>query len=161
MAKQIKKTTKAAVKKTTVKKAVVAAPVAEHKCDCGCGAECACHKHCHAHLLKRIVILAIVFALGMVCGKMIPCGHHPKDIKFPIQQQHPVFTNGCLDVNTVQSPKMREELGKADVNGDKCISLEEYKAVRKAMKPQRPGAMRQQAPDAVKAFQERMKGGKK
>jgi hypothetical protein len=48
---------------------------------------------------------------------------------------HPVFTNGCLDMQSIECPKMQEALQKADVNGDECISMEEYKAVKKEMKP--------------------------
>lgn len=127
MAKQTK-TTKKIVKKTAVKPA----PVAEKTCACGKDCPCGCHKHGAAHLLKHIIIWAIIFALGMVCGKMMDCGHAHK--KMP-QRLHPVFTNGCLDMQSIECPKMQEALLKADVNGDECISVEEYRAVKKEMKP--------------------------
>lgn len=121
--------TKKTVKKTTVKKsAVKAAPVAEQKCMCG--EKCNCHCHGSAHILKHILAWAIIFALGMVCGKMLTCGHGPKHMP----KMQPVFVNGCLDMTSVECPMMREKLANADVNGDECISLEEFKAVKKDMR---------------------------
>ncbi len=121
MAKQIKK-------KTTVKKtATKPAPVMEHKCgpDCPCG----CHKHGAGHRVKHIIILLIVFIIGCVCGKMM-C-FKGKMMMGPVKH-HPVFTNGCLDMQSVKCPKMQEMLMTADVNGDNCISIEEYKAQKAA-----------------------------
>lgn len=122
MAKQIKKTT--TVKKTAVK----SAPVMEHKCgtDCPCG----CHKHGTGHRIKHIVVLLLVFILGYACGKMMCCGKHR--MPHMPHMQHPVFTNGCLDMQSIQSQKMQEVLMSADVNGDNCISVEEYKAFKAA-----------------------------
>ena len=120
-----KKTTK----KTTVKRtAVKPAPVMEHKCSCGEE----CHCHCHgAHWVKRLVVWAIIFALGMVCGKMLDCGHGPHK---HMPQKNPVFVNGCLDMNSIECPKMQEKMMEADVDGNECISIEEYKAAKKEMK---------------------------
>lgn len=124
------KTTKKTVKKTTVKKAPVkSAPVAEHKCMCD--EKCACHCHGRAHLIKHIVVWAIIFALGMVCGKLLNCGGHHGMKHMP--QMHPVFENGCLKMDSIECPKMAEKLAAADMNGDACISMEEYKAVKKGM----------------------------
>ena len=129
MAKQIKKTaTKSVAKKTNVKMA----PVMEHKC--GCGADCPCHCHGAAHWVKHVIVWAIIFALGMACGKMMGCGHHGKRM---MNQKHPVFTNGCLDIKSIECPKMQEDIVKADVNGDACISVEEYKVWKKANKQPR------------------------
>lgn len=123
MAKQIKKKT-----------AVKSAPVMEHKCgtDCPCG----CHKHAAGHRIKHIIVLLLVFILGYACGKMVCCGKHR--MPHMPQMQHPVFTNGCLDMQSVQSQKMQEILMSADANGDNCISIEEYKAF-KAAKAQKYG----------------------
>ena len=124
-----KKTT---VKKSAAKKTVIkAAPVMEHKCECGE------HCHCHgsAHWLKHLVVWAIIFAMGMVCGKMLPCGHGHKYM----EKMHPVFVNGCLDISSIECPKMQEKLVAADVNGDECISIEEYRAIKKEMKPEHKG----------------------
>lgn len=123
-----KTATKSVVKRTNVKMA----PVTEHKC--ACGADCSCHCHGSAHWIKHVIVWAIIFALGMACGKMMDCGHHTKRM---MRQKQPVFTNGCLDVKSIECPKMREDIVKADVNGDNCISVEEYKVWRKANKPPR------------------------
>lgn len=116
------KKTKSIKKKPVMKQT----PVKEH--NCGCGADCPCHCHGRAHWVKHIIVWAIIFALGMACGKMMNC-HHGKRMMHP--KYHPVFTNGCLDVQSIDCPKFREEIMKADVNGDGCISFEEYKAVKK------------------------------
>lgn len=129
--KQIKKTTKttkATARKTTVKKA----PVVEQEtpCTCGCGCGCGCHKHGFMHLLKKLIILAIVFLLGMFVGQSVRFGK-PKSC--PFNHMQPVFTNGCLDMSAIKCPKMQEKLLAADVNGDGCVSAEEYKAMKQAM----------------------------
>lgn len=122
-----KKTSKKMVKKPVVKKSYVKpAPVVEPKCQCGEN----CHCHGGAHWVKHLIVWAIIFALGMVCGKMLDCGHHGKHMP----KINPVFENGCLKMDSVQCPKMVEKLANADMNGDNCISLEEYKAVKKEMK---------------------------
>ena len=124
MAKQTKKT----VKKTVAKPAPV---VMEHKCgnDCPCG----CHKHSVGHRLKHILILVIVFILGFLCGCPMRGPVHFGPARGPFKHMgHPVFTNGCLDMKTIQSQKMQEVLMKADANGDNCVSVEEYKAFKAA-----------------------------
>ena len=121
--------TKKTVKKTTVKRtAVKPAPVAEHKCMCSEN----CHCHGRAHLVKHIIAWAIIFALGMVCGKMFCCGCHHGMKHMP--KMNPVFENGCLKTDSISCPKMAEKLMAADMNGDDCISIEEYKAVKMEMK---------------------------
>ena len=123
-----KKTTKKSVKKTTVRNvAVKPAPVMEHKCECGE------HCHCHgsAHWVKHVIVWAIIFALGMVCGKLVCCGGHGMK---HMSKMHPVFVNGCLDMESVKCPKMQEKLATADVDGNECISVEEFKAVKKEMR---------------------------
>ena len=121
MAKQIKKTV---AKKIATKPA----PIMEHKCgsDCPCG----CHKHGAAHRVKHIVILLLVFVLGYACGKIM-CGGKHRMPPMPRMPQ-PVFTNGCLDMQTIQSKKIQEVLMTADANGDNCVSIEEYKAFKAA-----------------------------
>ena len=140
----VKKTT---VKKTTVKKqAVVQEPVMVAKnekfaceCDakCACGANCACGGKCGCRgggfwrFLGKLIILAIVFALGFATAKMCCCGG-----KFgPMNRgARPVFVNGCLDVASVKCPKMVEMLPAFDVNADGCITREEYRAVKREMR---------------------------
>lgn len=118
--------TKKTTKKVIAKKA---APAVEHKCMCA--ENCNCHCHGRAHLIKHIIAWAIIFALGMVCGKMMNCGGHHGMKHMP--QMHPVFENGCLKMDSIECPKMVEKLATADINGDGCISMEEYKAVKKEM----------------------------
>ena len=122
--------TKKTVKKTTVKRtSVKPAPVMEHKC--ACGENCNCHCHGSAHWIKHIIVWAIIFALGMVCGKMM-CGCHHGMKHMP--KMNPVFENGCLKMDSIDCPMMREKLVAADVDGNECISIEEYKAIKKEMK---------------------------
>lgn len=104
----------------------------EHKCECG--ENCHCHCHGAAHWLKHLLVWAIIFALGMVCGKMVGC-HHGKHMP----KLNPVFENGCLKMDSIQCPKMLEKMANADMNGDNCISLEEYKAIKKEMKQEMRG----------------------
>jgi hypothetical protein len=127
--KQIKKTTKNI--KTTAKKATVKkAPVVEQETPCPCGCGCGCHKHGFMHFLKKLIILAIVFLLGMFAGQSI---HFGKPKSCPFNHMQPVFTNGCLDMSAIKCPKMQEKLLAADVNGDGCVSAEEYKAMKQQM----------------------------
>ena len=116
------------VKKTTVKKvAVKQAPVMEHKCECGEH----CHCHGRAHWVKHVIVWAIIFALGVVCGKMVCCGGHgPKHMP----KMQPVFVNGCLDMESIKCPKMQEKLAAADIDGNECISVKEYRSVKKEMR---------------------------
>lgn len=140
-----KSTTKKTVtKKAAVKRAAVKpAPVMEHKCECG--ENCKCHCHGRAHFIKHIIVWAIIFALGMVCGKLVCCGH---GMHKHMQKMHPVFVNGCLDMQSIECPKMQEKLASADVNGDECISIEEYKAVKKEMRHVHKGPRGPKAPKA-------------
>ena len=100
----------------------------KHECSCGDNCMCGCHKHGTAHFIKHIIVWAIIFALGMACGKMMNCGHHKK-MQYKMR---PVFTNGCLDMASIKCPKMSENIVKADINGDDCISIEEFKVWKKA-----------------------------
>ena len=128
--------TKKIIKKTTVKKAPVkkSAPVMEH--ECGCGENCKCHCHGGAHWVKHIIVWAIIFALGMVCGKLFCCGNHGMK---HMPKMQPVFVNGCLDMESIKCPKMQEKLAAADVDANECISVEEYKAVKKEMRKEMRG----------------------
>jgi len=44
-----------------------------------------------------------------------------------------------LDMESIKCPKMQEKLATADVDGNGCISAEEYKAVKKEMRPMHKG----------------------
>ena len=127
-----KQTPKKTPKKMPIKKMAMKQPVAmTHDCGCEHNCPCGCHKHGAAHLIKHIIVWAIIFALGMACGKMMNCRYGKKMFR-PMPQ--PVFTNGCLDMASIKCPKMSEEIVVADVNADNCISVEEYKAWRRANK---------------------------
>ena len=126
---------KAPVKKTVAK--VAPAPVVE-KFPCGCDHNCACGGNCgnHGHcgkkkctfgrFLKKLVIFAIIFALGFTCAKMCPFGRGGKH--FP----RPQFENGCMVVK--ECPKMAEMAAKMDADHDGCVSVEEFKAAKKHMR---------------------------
>lgn len=124
------KKTKTTKKMVARKAPVKSVPVMEHKCECGCDDRCKCHCHGGAHWLKHVIVWAIIFALGMVAGKMFCCDHGFKHMP----KMHPVFVNGCLNMESIDCPKMAEKLAGADVNGDNCISIEEYKAIKKEMR---------------------------
>lgn len=114
-----------AVKKTVAKKTpatkVVAAPVVEHT-PCGCAGACHCHKHCHCGTAKKFVGVLVFFALGFVAAlALMP--QHPKHMKMP----HPEFENGCL---VVKCPRLAEIAPQMDVDGNNCISEEEFKAFK-------------------------------
>lgn len=135
--------TKKTIKKVPAKKATVkkSAPVMEHKCECG--ENCKCHCHGSAHWVKHIVVWAIIFALGMVCGKMFCCGGHGMKHMPKLQ---PVFVNGCLDMESIKCPKMQEKFAAADVDSNGCVSVEEYKAVKKEMRSHRKGWFSKKGP---------------
>lgn len=128
---------KAPAKKPVAK--VAPAPVVE-KFPCGCDHHCACGGNCgnHGHcgkkkctfgrFLKKLIIVAIIFALGFACAKMCPFGKFGK--RFP----RPEFSNGCL---VVKCPKMAEFATKMDTNSDGCVTVEEFKAAKKHMR--KPG----------------------
>ncbi len=120
---------KAVTKKTPAKKAENIAPVTEKfpcGCDqgCPCGGDCKCHKHCHGGFFKKLILILVIFALGFVAAKMLGCKHHGR-------MPRPEFENGCL---VVKCPKLAEMVPTIDVNGDGCISMEEYKSFKHAGK---------------------------
>lgn len=115
-------------RKPVAKRAQIkSAPVMEHRCECG--ENCHCHCHGMAHWIKHLIVWAIIFALGMVAGKTMNCGHHKQMPKI-----NPVFENGCLKMDSIRCPKMLEKLANADADGNNCISLQEYKVIKKEMR---------------------------
>lgn len=120
------KTTKKVTRKAAP--AVAAAP-ATHECQCGSACQCGCH---HGKF-KRFIVIVIVFLLGFALAKFVcnPMRQHRAHRK--MMEMHPIFTNGCLDMNSIKCPKMVEALQNADVNADGCINLEEFKATKDAM----------------------------
>ncbi len=120
------KTTKKVTKK--VAPAVAATP-ATHECQCGSACQCGCH---HGKF-KKFIVIVIVFLLGFALAKFVCNPMQQRRAHHRAMEMHPVFTNGCLDMESVKCPKMVEALQNADVNADGCINLEEFKATKKAM----------------------------
>lgn len=117
------KTTKT-TKRTTTKRVVkpVAAPAPElHEMHCGC--KCT--------PLKKTFYLGGMFILGFLIAFFFVCPCHKHGPKMP--RMHPVFVNGCLDMESIKCPKMQEELATADVDANGCISEEEFRAVKRPM----------------------------
>lgn len=132
---------KAAPKKTAVKTAkmpeVKAATMpAPEMHSCGCGHDCACGGGCtcnHSHggfgrFFKKLILALIIFALGFAAAKMLCCNHYgPRGPRVN-------FVDGCLDAASVKCPKLQAALPAMDINGDGCITREEYRAVKKEMR---------------------------
>lgn len=121
---------KAVAKKVAPKKAakpeikpVIVAQEVTH--DCGCGKDCHCGHKCGCRagrFFKKLVIVLIVFALGFAAAKMLGCCKKPM----------PRFVDGCMDVTSVKCPKLQAELPMMDINGDGCITHEEFDAYKHA-----------------------------
>ena len=123
-----KATTKRVAKKTPAKKIIKTAPVAKPV-----ATEIPLpDPYCHCTKRKRNMILTCVFILSFVFGILVGtaffCGcphkHGPR----------PQFVNGCVDVTSIHCPKMLEELPAMDANGDGCITKQELRAAKKAMR---------------------------
>lgn len=141
---------KAPVKKAAAKKApvkTVAAPAVEEKVvmtapmaapcaqDCGCngGKKCKCGGF--GRFLKKLVIFLVIFALGFTAAKF--CTMHKMHRGFGGPRVE--FVNGCADVSKIACPEMAAKIAAADVNGDGCISKEEFKAAKKEMRKEMRG----------------------
>ena len=80
---------------------------------------------------KKAFYLGGMFILGfLVSHFLVPSCHH--NVKMP--RMHPVFVNGCLDMESIKCPKMQEKLATADVDANGCITAEEFRAVKHAMR---------------------------
>jgi hypothetical protein len=120
------------IKKTNARKPVKVAPVAEmHTCACGdaCKCGCSCGK------FKKFVVLFIVFLLGFAVAKLTCCRGGHDMYKKRAQERHPVFVNGCLDMESIMNRKMRKALQDTPaISDDDCITIDEYKSVRATLK---------------------------
>lgn len=118
------------IKKTSARKPVKVMAAESHTCACGdaCKCGCGCGK------FKKIVVLFIVFLLGFAVAKMTCCrgGHNMP--KSGAHENHPVFVNGCLDLDSIKNKKLRTALTNSSNGANACISIAEYKSVRAAMK---------------------------
>jgi hypothetical protein len=73
-----------------------------------------------------------MFILGFLVAFFFACPCHKHGPKMP--RMHPVFVNGCLDMQSVKCPKMQEMLAVADVDANGCVSEEEYRMAKRAMR---------------------------
>lgn len=84
--------------------------------------------YCHCTKRKRTVILTCTFIAGFAISQIFFCGcrheHMPR----------PQFTNGCLDTASVRCPKLLSELPVIDANHDGCITKQELRSAKKAMR---------------------------
>lgn len=125
MPKTTKKTTKRTTTKRVVKPVVAAAPAHApelHEMHCGC--KCT--------PLKKAFYLGGMFILGFLVAYFFVCPCHKFGPKMP--RMHPVFVNGCLDVESIKCPKMQERLATADVDANGCITAEEFRTIKHAMR---------------------------
>ena len=127
----VKKTvaTKAPAKKVAAKKVspkkvakpemkpVIVAQEVTHECTCGKNCKCGCRA---GRFFKKLVIVLIVFALGFAAAKMLGCCKKPM----------PRFVDGCMDITSVKCPKLQAELPMMDINGDGCITHQEFDAYK-------------------------------
>ena len=151
----------APVKKTTTKKTVkapvnepmAAMPAHEHHAHHGCGAHCGCGcqdgRACKCgggfwRFVKNLFWFLVIFALGFAaCMFLCDKPHHMRGPKMPV-----VFVNGCLDMAQVPCPKLQAALASADVNGDGCVTRDEYRAVKKQLRAMRQDARERGCPMA-------------
>jgi len=128
--KTIKKPAAKVVAKKNTKAAVVAAKpeLHEYHCGCSCGP------------VKKTIILTCMFLLGFAVAKFAFCDCKACHHRFA--KEHPVFVNGCLDMQSIKCPKMQEMLANADMDADGCVSVSEFNAVKRIMHngPRKPVA---------------------
>lgn len=124
-----KKTAKAATKRTP-KMAEMPMPEAHA---CTCGGECKCG--CHHGKFKKFIVLVIVFLIGFAVAKMTCCHHG----MHRMPKMNPVFENGCLVMESIKCPKMVEALANADVDMNGCITMEEFKTIKREMRREMRG----------------------
>ena len=123
MPKTTKKTTKRTTSKRLVKPVVAATPAPEtHECHCGC--KCT--------PMKKAFYLGGMFILGFLVAYFLVCPCHKFGPK--MHRMHPVFVNGCLDMESVKCPKMQAALAVADVDVNGCVTEEEFRAAKHAMR---------------------------
>jgi len=127
MPKTTKKTTKRTTAKRVVKPAAVVTPARNpemHECHCGC----------RCTPLKKILVIGGMFILGFLVAYLFACPCHHHKMKMGMHRMHPVFVDGCLDMQSVKCPKMQEALASADVDANGCISEQEFRSVKHAMR---------------------------
>lgn len=149
MPRKTTKTTKTT--KRVIKKSAPAVAVAPEMHECQCGAACKCG--CHHGKFKKFIVLLIVFLLGFAVAKMVPCHRFHHMHKGPYM--HPVFQNGCLDMASIKCPKMLETLQASEANADGCITMVEFKEIKRAMRREMRDKMHEHpAPQPMEAEQQ-------
>ncbi len=116
-----KKTNARPAAKRATKPVAVTAPEM-HECHCGC----------RCTPLKKCFYLGGMFILGFLVAYFCACPCHKYGPK--MHKMHPVFVNGCMDMESVKCPKMREDAIRMDINEDGCISEAEFRAAKRAMR---------------------------
>lgn len=132
-----KKTVKKAVpeiKETVVAPEMPACPCGAG-CKCGAGENCACDAECKCarrggfgRFMLNLIMILIVFALGFGAAKLLDC----RDFR----GVRPEFKDGCLVEETVKCPQMQQMLPMMDVDGNGCISHDEYRNAKIALHEQ-------------------------
>ena len=117
-----KKKTNARPAAKRANKPVAATMPETHECHCGC--KCT--------PLKKCFYLGGMFILGFLVAYFCACPCHKHGQK--MHKMHPVFVNGCMDMESVKCPKMREDAVRMDVNADGCVSEDEFRAAKRAMR---------------------------
>jgi hypothetical protein len=123
---------KAPAKKAAImtEKAVAAPVIAPAAAPCGCH-ECKGCKSGVARFFKKLIIFLIVFSLGWCAAKYCGMKHH---IFGGFVGPRVEFVNGCADVTKIPCPEMAAKLAIADVNGDGCITKEEFRTIKKELR---------------------------
>ena len=123
-----KKTVKTSAAADTMEK-VVAPETPTCKCgsNCNCGSDCKCARggSRFGRFMIKLIMVLIVFALGFGAAKLLECN----EFRGPRVD----FDNGCLDVASVDCPRLQAVLPVMDIDRDGCISHEEYRAVKQEM----------------------------
>ena len=111
------------VKKTVVKPAAAPKPVFDIPEP---------ERYCHCTKRKRNTILTCVsisaFVLGLLTYHLVFCPYHS------IVKPHLNYVNGCVDVASVKCPKLLQDLPLIDENHDGCVTKDEMRAAKKAMR---------------------------
>ena len=98
-----------------------------HQCECG--KHCSCGKKCCHGFWKKLIVVAVFFALGFATARMIP---HQKPVKKPTSM---FDKNGCLVVKT---KSMEQKIPMMDLNKNGCVEKTEYSEYRRKMRKQAP-----------------------
>lgn len=121
-----KKTTVKRGTKTTNKRTVAVETKKPEMHECHCGASCGCG--CHCGKFKKFIVLLIVFILGFAVAKLTCCRGHRH-----MPKMEPKFENGCLVMDSIKCPKMLEDLSRADIDMNGCITRAEFDTAVKPM----------------------------